>query len=90
MTDAAWWVLELLVACAIASWLCWRHRTMVDDRPLLERAMEWVRDHVGPVASWYSLDRARAAWIAGYKAREGDEAAAKTERQRKAQSKKGR
>ena len=63
---------------------------MVDDRPLLERAMEWVRDHVGAVASWYFRDRARAAWIAGYKAREGDEAAAKTERQRKAQSKKGR
>ena len=93
MTDAAWWVLELLVACAIATWLCWRHRTgdlMADERPLLERAMEWVGQHVGAVASWYSRDRARAAWIAGYKAREGDEAAAKTERQRKAQSKKGR
>ena len=92
MTDAAWWAGELLVACAIASWLCWRQpgeHLMADERPLLERAMEWVRDHMGPVASWYSRDRARAAWIAGYKAREGDEAA-KTERQRKAQSKKGR
>ena len=75
MTDAAWWVLELLVACGIASWLCWRHRTenlMVDDRPLLERAMEWVREHVGVVASWYSRDRARAAWIAGYRAHQRD------------------
>ena len=75
MTDAAWWVLELLVACGIASWLCWRQRTedlMVDDRPLLERAMEWVGQHVGLVASWYFRDRAGAAWIAGYRAHQRD------------------
>ena len=75
MTDAAWWVLELLVACGIASWLYWRQRTedlMADERSLLERAMEWVREHVGAVASWYSRDRACAAWIAGYRAHQWD------------------